>query len=82
MCLDKIFGSDPPAQAAPAPAVVREAPKADDARIEAEATVKAAEEKGATKRRRKYQSLLATGGAGDATSPEIGTPTGKATLGA
>jgi len=67
---------------APAPQVVRESPKADDARIQAEAAAKAAGERSATKRRRKYQSLLATGGAGDTTAPAVSAPAGKATLGA
>ena len=78
MCLDGLFGGGD----APQPQVVRESPKADDARIQAEAAAKAAEEKGATKRRRKYQSLLATGGGGDASAVTTAAPAGKATLGA
>lgn len=84
MCgiLDKILGTDEKEKTAPAPAVVREQPKADDARIQAEAAAKASEERTATKRRRKYQSLLATGGGGDAEAPAVSAPGGKATLGA
>lgn len=74
--LTKMFGGD-----APAPTVVRESPKADDARIQAEAAAKAAEERAGAKRRRKNQSLLATGGGGDTTAPETAAPGGKATLG-
>lgn len=82
MCgIDKLLGSFMGGDA-PAPTVVRESPKADDARIQADAAAKAAEDRANTKRRRKYQSLLATGGAGDASAPDVSAPGGKPTLGA
>lgn len=87
MCgfIDQLFGGGEKAAAAPAPAVVREAPKVDDAKIQSDAAAEAAQDKTATKRRRRYQSLLATGGSGDpstATTGIAGASAGKPTLGA
>lgn len=73
------------AASAPAPAVVRSDPVADDAKVQADAAAKAASERTTTTRRRKYSSLLATGGGGDVSAVSTMAPAaqaGKQTLGA
>jgi len=78
-----VFGKpEVPQSSAPAPAVVRESPKKDDATITATAAQTAATEKVASNRRRRFSSLLATGGGGDASQVSTSSPSGKPTLGA
>jgi hypothetical protein len=64
------------------PAVVRESPVADQAKIDAEASVKANQDSTLRKRRIRASSLLATGGQGDTTAPVTGSVSAKPTLGA
>ncbi len=64
------------------PTVVRESPLADQAKLDAAAAAKAAAENTARKRRLRASSLLATGGAGDATNVVTGQTMAKPTLGA
>lgn len=67
------------------PAVVGSSPIADQAKIDADAAAKAAQEKTQLRRRLRASSLLATGGQGDALAPLTGQPSaiaGKTTLGA
>jgi hypothetical protein len=79
-----LFDSKEADKEAPAPAVVRESPKADAVAAETDAAQKAATTKLATQRRRRGLSLLASGSGGDTSSPMTATPAavGKPTLGA
>lgn len=65
-----------------APPVVRETPKVDQAKIEADAAARAQQQAAARRRRVRSSSLLASGGAGDPTSPLTTATSGKPTLGA
>lgn len=77
MCFSAIFGKDEPSP----PPVVRSDPVADQAKAEALAASKAAQEATARKRRQRASSLLATSGGGDASNTVTGQPTAKTTLG-
>lgn len=59
----------------PAPGVVRSSPKADDATIQGKAA-------STSRLRRRFSSLLATGGGGDASPVAAAVPAGKPNLGA
>jgi hypothetical protein len=68
-----------------APQVVQSSPLADQAKIDAAASAKAAQDKTQLRRRLRASSLLATGGQGDTLDPVTGQPSaiaGKSTLGA
>lgn len=64
------------------PTVIQQSPLADQAKIEADASAKGGQEKVARRRRLRASSLLATGGAGDVSSPVTGDVSAKPTLGA
>ena len=77
MCLDAIFGGG---KSSPPP-VVQSSPIADQAKIEADAAAKAAQERTAQRRRQRGNSLLAQGAQGDQGLGDT-TPGAKPTLGA
>jgi hypothetical protein len=77
MCLESVFGGG-----SSTPTVVQDSPIADQAKVDADAAAKGSQDKLARRRRLRASSLLATGGAGDMSSPVTGTPTAKPTLGA
>lgn len=79
-----VLGLTPPSNAAPAPVVIRDAPKADAAKIAAEAAAAASADSLNRRRRIRASSLLATGGQGDPNMPLATTPSatpGKDKLG-